>query len=179
MLAMSADRRSLSPNRISLDARNRFVDDRHRAQVEQAVERTAHVAVLLWGDRVGNGDEDLSDTQPVPCESGLVLGHQQALADGGARLLVGHVGRTLVETERAETGRNRAGGDQHHAAAHQSHAGDGRHKRVQPLRSKWPLGSVSELEPTFTTMVCASAMALRTCACDGVFIVPPGTVTGY
>ena len=45
--------------------------------------------------------------------------------------------------------------------------------------SKWPLGSVSELEPTFTTMVCASAMALRTCACDGVFIVPPGTVTGY
>ena len=111
-----------------------FVDDRHRAQVEQAVERTAHVAVLLWGDRVGNGDEDLSDTQPVPCESGLVLGHQQALADGGARLLVGHVGRTLVETERAETGRDRAGGDQHHAAAHQSHAGDGRHKRVQPLR---------------------------------------------
>ena len=115
---------------------------------------------------------------PTRSESGLVLGHQQALADGGARLLVGYVGRTLVETERAETGRDRAGGDQHHAAAHQSHAGDGRHKRVQPLRIQ-VAARLSELEPTFTTMVCASAMALRTCACDGVFIVPPGTVTGY
>ena len=42
-----------------------FVDDRHRAEVEQPVEGASHVAVLLWCDGVGHGDEDLPDAQSV------------------------------------------------------------------------------------------------------------------
>jgi len=59
MLAINAESRSLSPKRISLDARESF------SLIEQPVEGASHVAVLLWGDGVGHSDEDLPDAQSV------------------------------------------------------------------------------------------------------------------
>ena len=180
MLAMSADRRSLSPNRISLDARESFslmLGTAPKSSRRSSVRRTLR---YCCGAMVSEAVMRICPTRsPYRAKAASYWAISRPWPTAAhacwSATSVGRLSKPSVPKPAAiapeETSTTRPPINRTRAMAATS--------AFNRCGSKWPLGSVSELEPTFTTMVCASAMALRTCACDGVFIVPPGTVTGY
>ena len=93
-----------------------LVDDRHDAELEQPLERAARVGVVgAAGDVVG-GEQHLAHGEPVGRERRLVRRHERALADARGGLLRGEVGRAPGQAQRADAGRDRTGGHEHHLA---------------------------------------------------------------
>ena len=123
-----------------LVARQRIVlvDDRHHAEFQQTVQRALHVAVLDRADRVFGSDQNLADPNAETTERGLILRHQQPLADRGDGLLRRHVTRTALEAERAETRGDGARRHQHHAGALRRGGGQRGHQGVQLLDIQMP-----------------------------------------
>ena len=75
-----------------------LVDDRHRAQRQQARQRAPGMEVLPAVDEVVGHEQGLRRHQAVGAEGGVPAAHQARLAGGRQGLQRRHVGRTLRQT---------------------------------------------------------------------------------
>ena len=79
-----------------------FVDDRQCSQLQQARERIAHIAAALLAADVLAGQQQLRHDMIILREELIIKIHQLALADGGGRLLAGHIRRAPGQVELAD-----------------------------------------------------------------------------
>src|SRR5699024_1696927 len=94
-----------------------LVDHGDGAQVQQRLERGAHVAVGRPPDDIGFGEQHLPRDQAVPGEGSLPGGGQQRLAHARRGLLQLDGGGPLGQAQRAEGRGDRTGGDDHQLGA--------------------------------------------------------------
>ena len=88
-----------------------LIDDRQHAQVQEPLDLAVRVLVVMPLHEVLGGDQDLAHLDVVAGQRVDVPADQQALAHGGGGLLGGQLLGALVEAQRRQTGRDRAGGD--------------------------------------------------------------------
>ncbi len=118
-----------------------LVDDRDRTHAQQRAQRAGGVAVAgLTGD-VLDGEQELAGEQPARREELGVALHEQALADGRGRLLVGEVAGSPGQTERAHAGGDGAGTHEDDVAAGVVGVGQGPHEPGEPHRVHPVLGA--------------------------------------
>ena len=94
-----------------------FVDDRHRAEVEQREQRVADVEIADAVIDVFEREQHLGRAAAVFGERAVVGLNQMRLADGGDGLQLGQVGRPRFQAEQADARADRAAADQHDAPA--------------------------------------------------------------
>ena len=94
-----------------------LVDDRQTAPLEQRDDGVAGVEVARPAVEIAGRQQQLRRRNAVLGQAIFVGAHQEGLTDGGARLELAQVGRTLAEVEPAHAGSDGAGTDQDDFAA--------------------------------------------------------------
>ncbi len=118
-----------------------LVDHRDHAELQELGERPLRVAVVRPADHVVAGQQHLADPQLMAGEGRRVLRGELLLADRRRGLLGGQVPRPPAQSQRRQTGGDRARGHQHDMAAGMGPGRHGVHQPVQPRRIQAALGA--------------------------------------
>ena len=127
-----------------------FVDDRHRAEVEQRVQRVADVEIANAVIDVFDREQHLRGAAAVFGKRAVVSLNQMRLADGRDGLQLGQIGRRDFQAQQADARADRAAADQHHApaAAAESHESPRQAARFADDRASRRLASARACRPS-------------------------------